>query len=185
MRSANATVCTRAGFCLVTQPLAIKSTEAVQAGDGVQQGEMLELKEHMLIVGGFAVSGGDPLEEDGTRARNDVLRTSDGLSWEVVVSPSGTNMPWGSCVFHGCVLWRRDNETESGQSTDAPAAGNSTVPRLLVTGGGYLGRRGNNEVREVEAYTDTWLSQDGAEWVKTNYEEGSKERDNLYSTEEW
>ena len=40
-------------------------------------------------------------------------------------------------------------------------------------------------MREVEAYTDAWLSQDGAEWARANYEEGSKECDNLYSTEEW
>ena len=49
-----------------------------------------------------------------------------------------------------------------------------------------MGTDGNNEVRSLEAYTDTWLSSDGgSHWMKTNYEEGSKDEHNLYSTNEW
>ena len=48
-----------------------------------------------------------------------------------------------------------------------------------------MGKKENNEVRELEAYTDTWWSSDGATWNKVNYEEGSKHTNNLYSTSEW
>jgi hypothetical protein len=50
-----------------------------------------------------------------------------------------------------------------------------------------MGRRGNNYVRALEAFTDTWISSDidGANWTRINYEEGSKNDDNLYSTNEW
>lgn len=50
-----------------------------------------------------------------------------------------------------------------------------------------MGRHGNREVLALEAYTDTWVSRDVGRgvWVRINYEEGSKNDDNLYSTNEW
>ena len=48
-----------------------------------------------------------------------------------------------------------------------------------------MGTDGNREVRSLEAYYDTWFSYNGTEWMKVNYEEGSKYQDNRYSTNEW
>lgn len=50
-----------------------------------------------------------------------------------------------------------------------------------------MGRRGNNDVRELEAYTDMWVSldSDGTQWSMVNYEEGSRYKDNIFSSNEW
>lgn len=172
----------RAGFCVVTQPLAANLTEGAPKNDEAEPSQNPEFTEHMLILGGLAESDGDPPETEGTRARNDVWKSLDGVSWNQV---SDTSMIWGGRAFHGCVLLHSGYEDENERATSDPVGVNNRVPRILITGGGYLGTRGNNVVREVEAYTDAWLSHDGAEWTRANYEEGSKERDNLYSTEEW
>ena len=119
----------------------------------------------MFILGGYALSEDDPLELNGTRARNDVWKTKDGTLWEKVLTPTGDfNMPWEPRAFHSCFSWH---------------------DRIVLSGGGYIGRSGNREVRELEAYTDHWLSYDASDWVRVNYQEGSKNTDNLYSTNEW
>lgn len=140
----------RAGFCVV-----IRKWENV---------------EYMFLLGGLAVSEDDdhPLT-GGTRARDDIWRTINGVSWEKVIPPSNTSS-WGPRAFHACAT-----------------IDTSTAPLIVITGGGYMGRRGNNYVSALEAYTDTWISKDidGAYWTRLNYEEGSKNDDNLYSTNEW
>ncbi len=131
--------------------------------------------EFLFIMGGLAISPDDePDVSDGTRTRNDVWKTTDGMSWEKVLSSSGQYMPWGARAFHGCVSLQNH-------------AGNDTRPIIVITGGGYMGRRGNNDVRELEAYTDMWVSrdEDASNWVKINYEEGSRYDDNVYSSNEW
>jgi hypothetical protein len=140
--------------------------------------------EYMFILGGLAVSDDDsnPIT-GGTRARNDVWSTTDGISW-VRVSPTsgGNTMPWGPRAFHGCVASSGLTEMSSDRRI-----GNSTSPLIIITGGGYMGRHENNEVRALEAYTDTWVSRDvgRADWTRINYEEGSKNDENLFSTNEW
>ena len=140
----------RAGFCVV-----IRKWENV---------------EYMFLLGGLAVSEDDdhPLT-GGTRARNDIWRTINGVSWDKVM-PSNNTTSWGPRAFHAC------------DTIDT-----NTAPLIVITGGGYMGRRGNNYVRALEAFTDTWISSDidGANWTRINYEEGSKNDDNLYSTNEW
>lgn len=137
----------RAGFCVV-----VRKWENV---------------EYMFLLGGLAVSEDDdhPLT-GGTRARNDIWRTINGVSWDKVVPSSS----WGPRAFHACAT-----------------IDTSTGPLIVITGGGYMGRRGNNNVLALEAYTDTWISKDidGTYWTRINYEEGSKSDDNLYSTNEW
>lgn len=139
----------RAGFCVV-----IRKWENV---------------EYMFLLGGLAVSEDDdnPLT-GGTRARNDIWMTINGVSWDKVIPSS--NSSWGPRAFHACAT-----------------IDTSTAPLIVITGGGYMGRRGNNDVRVLKAYTDTWISKDidGANWIQLNYEEGSKNDDNLYSTNEW
>ena len=180
------TCLSRAGFCVVTQFRRNTLTESSAANS-------TELYENMFILGGLAVSDGDPLQSDGTRARNDVWKTSDGISWERVVPPTGKTMPWAGRAFHSCVTWHRledrsrwvGDHSKNMHLTDDQGEGNNTIPRIFITGGGYMGTNGNNDVREVDAYTDSWWSYDGADWVRINYEEGSKYDDNLYSTQEW
>ena len=150
----------RAGFCVVTLPS--NSTGEVSS---------------TLIIGGMAHSEeGTPESEDGTRARNDVWKSSDGVNWTQVVPSTGEEMPWGARAFHACqtLTWPSLDE-----DSDQP------LTRVYITGGGYLGTKGNNVVNSLEAYTDTWHSDDRSEWERINYEEGTLHEDNLYSTNEW
>ncbi|KAL9184445.1 hypothetical protein ACHAXT_002531 [Thalassiosira profunda] len=150
----------RARFCVVTLPT--NSTEETSS---------------LLLIGGLAHSEeGTPESDDGTRARNDVWKSSDGRNWRQVLPSTGEEMPWDARAFHACgtLTWPSLDEHS-----------NQTLSRVYMTGGGYVGKRGNNVVTSLEAYTDTWYSADGAEWKRINYEEGSVHEDNLYSTSEW
>lgn len=159
----------RSSFCTVTQFRQVTTETLVDTSNETDTIEFL------FILGGLAISPEDePDVSDGTRTRNDVWKTTDGMSWEKVMPSSGQYMPWGARAFHGCVSLQ--NHT-----------GNDTRPIIVITGGGYMGRRGNNDVRELEAYTDMWVSrdEDASNWVKINYEEGSRYDDNVYSSNEW
>jgi hypothetical protein len=129
----------------------------------------------MFLLGGLALSPEDePSKTDGTRTRDDVWKTSDGISWDKVMPSTGEFMPWAGRAFHSCISMQK-------------TTGNNTSPIIVMTGGGYMGRRGNNDVRELEAYTDMWVSRDtnAASWVRINHEEGSRYADNMYSSNEW
>ena len=54
---------------------------------------------------------------------------------------------------------------------------------MFIRGGGYIGNKGNNFVRKMEAYVDTWWSRDGRYWHKVNYKESKGAT--LYSSQEW
>ncbi|KAL7473466.1 hypothetical protein ACHAXS_013911 [Conticribra weissflogii] len=153
--------------------------------------------EYMYIIGGFAGFQKDhPRHSDGARTRNDVWITSDGITWDRVLPPPGKKtMPWIGRAFHGCVTWHSpmdrsrwvasDSMLHLDDGEDWRKNGNDTHPRIFITGGGYMGRKGNNEVRSLETYMDTWWSSDGSEWTRVNYEEGWRHKSNLYSTNEW
>jgi len=178
----------RAGFCAITQHRQYPLPEPSDTNFNLTEASYNEI---LFIIGGLAVSGDVP--SDGTRTRNDVWKTIDGVAWEKVSPSSGQTMPWGGRAFHGCVTWHSLQDRtrwvgydfENVKLADDRGVGNKTVPRMFITGGGYMGSKGNNHVRELEAYTDTWWSHDGADWARINYEEGSKHDDNLYSTQEW
>ncbi len=51
--------------------------------------------ESLYIIGGLAASEQADSESDGTRTRNDVCYLPAGSSWERVLPPSGSEMPWG------------------------------------------------------------------------------------------
>ncbi len=55
--------------------------------------------------------------------------------------------------------------------------------RLWLSGGGYIGTKGNNVVRKLDAFVDMWFSRDGLEWHKVSYDEGSGS--NRYSSMNW
>ena len=176
----------RAGHCVLTQ----LSQETQAENDNENATETL-YKESMFVIGGLALAE-EGSGDGGTRARNDVWKTEDGVSWEqVVTSSNSTTMPFEPRVFHSCVTWHslEDKSRWVGvDSKDVPSSddeGRYTQPRMFITGGGYLGRKGNRNNDVLEAYTDTWWSHDGADWVRVDYEEGSKHKDNLYSTNEW
>ena len=121
----------------------------------------------MFIIGGLALAE-DGSEDDGTRARNDVWKTEDGVYWEqVVTSSNSTTMPFEPQVFHSCVTWHslEDESCWVGVgSKDVPSSddeGKYTQPRMFITGGGYLGRNGNNDV----SIFHRWWSHDGTNWI--------------------
>ena len=68
------------------------------------------------------------------------------------------------------------NEEEKGfmrGTTGGPEyAARPMNPRIWLSGGGYIGRKGNNIVREMEAYIDLWTSRDGIKWTPVSYVEG-------------
>ena len=43
-----------------------------------------------------------------------------------------------------------------------------TAPRMWLSGGAYLGTKGNQNVRTLEAYVDLWWSRDGVEWFQVS-----------------
>lgn len=54
-------------------------------------------------------------------------------------------------------------------------------PRIWLAGGGYMGKKSNNHVRTMEAYTDLWYTRDGVIWTPVAYVEGETAA-NRYST---
>ena len=143
--------------------------------------------EKLFVIGGMAEG------DDGIRTRNDVWESVDGLNWDQVHPPNdGASMPWRGRAFHTCTTWNSLNDRSRYVSDDSlmhqnkdDTFANHTTPRIFITGGGYMGTKGNNEVRSLEAFTDTWFSSDGSSWNRVNYEEGSMAQRNIYSTNEW
>ncbi len=54
---------------------------------------------------------------------------------------------------------------------------------MWLSGGGYIGTKGNSVVRKMDAFVDMWFSRDGLEWHKVSYDEGSGS--NRYSSMNW
>ncbi|KAL3797894.1 hypothetical protein ACHAWO_009767 [Cyclotella atomus] len=164
----------RAGMCAVSQQRNVNAT------DGVAQ------VEYLYVIGGFAQTN------DGIHTENDVWKW-DGSTWkEIQPANNATSMPWRGRAFHGCATWNSLTNRARWVADDSSMhlnignlSDDSTAPRIFITGGGYMGTKGNNEVRSFEAYSDTWWSSDGSTWYRVNYEEGSRYKDNIYSTNEW
>jgi hypothetical protein len=171
----------RAGLCSVSQ------LRNVNATSGISQ------REEMFVIGGLAGYQDDHPSSDGIRTRNDVWKTSDGINWEEVNPPNNaTFMPWRGRAFHSCTSWSSFTDRSRWVASDSlmhlnggDLFDNHTVPRIFISGGGYMGKRGNKEVRSLEAHTDMWWSTDGSKWNRVNYEEGSRYNRNIYSTNEW
>jgi hypothetical protein len=167
---------------------AVSSIRNVNTTSGISQIEQL------YVIGGLAgYPEGHPLHSDGIRTRNDVWKTVDGEAWEEVLpAKNASSMPWRGRAFHACKNWGslldrsrwvKDDSLMHLNKEDLFAS--DTAPRIFITGGGYMGNKGNNEVRALEAHTDTWWSSDGSLWSRVNYEEGSRYKNNIYSTNEW
>lgn len=161
-------------MCAVSQSLNVNITDVTQI-------------ERLFIIGGFAE------HDDGFRTRNDVWMTQDGMNWEQVHPPNNeTSMPWKGRAFHACTTWSSLTDNSRWVADDSlmhthkkEIFTHHTAPRIFLTGGGYMGTKENHEVKTLEAYTDTWWSSDGKTWNRVNYEEGSRYKGNIYSTNEW
>ena len=151
-------------------------------------------KEYMYLIGGFAGWPRDDPRWNGDRTRNDVWLTTDGRNWSRVAPPPGKRtMPFIGRVWHSCTVWHDHKSrnqsvrlrSASNQSDASEGAFNSfdNTPKIYISGGGYIGTKGNNAVTKLEGYVDLWWSRDGSNWTRVDYEEGEKQ--SLYSTNEW
>jgi hypothetical protein len=177
----------RSGHCLTTQ---------VRRND-YNSTEDLGYTDRMFLIGGF---GSWPLGDDrydGERSRNDIYETVDGKNWTKLEAPLDSqnqqplSMPWAARAWLGCATFHDPAD----RSVDVSAAARFAVetdeldaneilnPRMYIFGGGYIGTKGNNVVRKMEAYVDAWWSRDGRDWKRVHYKERYSEA--LYSTQEW
>ena len=158
----------RAGACAIAHSINDKNdgddASLVNMTDEVMNNTLADT---LFILGGLAGYSEDNPDYEGIRTRNDVWKTTDGESWQRVMTD--TTM-WAGRAFHGCKSWRSIPNSQ---------------PKMIIAGGGYMGTDGNREVRSLETYTDTWWSYNGSVWMKINRDEGSIYKDNLYSTNEW
>jgi hypothetical protein len=143
-------------------------------------------KEYMYLIGGFA---GWPREDErwnGDRTRNDVWRSADGKKWNIIMPAAGKNtMPFVGRAWHACTVWHDPNDRAKGIRRPLANDKDDGMPaKLILSGGGYLGTKGNHEVYKLEGYVDMYWSYDGSDWKKINYQEG-KDVESLYSTNEW
>jgi len=141
--------------------------------------------EYIYVIGGFA---GWPLEDErwnGDRTRNDVWRSADGRKWELIMPPAGqTTMPFVGRAWHACHTWHDPSDKSRGVRRPLVNDEANEMPaKILLSGGGYLGSKGNHAVYTLEGYVDMYWSYDGSTWHRINYEEGKEE--SLYSTNEW
>jgi len=139
----------------------------------------------MYLIGGFAGWPRDDSRWNGDRTRNDVWVTADGKEWERVLPPLGQNtMPFVGRGWHACTTL--PDPKDRGTTNLNPindATGKNSAPKIYLSGGGYMGTKGNENVRTLEGYVDMWWSDNGSKWTRVNHEEGFK--DSLYSTNEW
>jgi|AntRauTorckE5430_2_1112549.scaffolds.fasta_scaffold08434_3 hypothetical protein len=145
-------------------------------------------QEYMYIIGGFAGWPRDDVRWNGERTRNDVWRSLDGKNWELVMPPDGQNtMPFVGRGWHACTTWDDPMDTSQGVRKELGQTfndANDDLPaKIFLSGGGYIGSKGNNEVHTLEGYMDLYWSYNGSQWYRVNYEEGSA--GSLYSTNEW
>ena len=139
-------------------------------------------KEVLYLIGGFAGWPRNDSRWNGDRTRNDVWISEDGEKWNLVLPPQGQKtMPFTGRGWHACTTWHDNDDKKRGVKNDILV--NDRGSKLFLSGGGYMGTKGNSVVDTLEGYVDVWWSYDGSNWVRVNYEEG--EGDTLYSTNEW
>ena len=164
----------RAGACAIAHSIVnVEDNNEESSSDQTQDVVSANTTEALFVLGGLAGFGEDNPDYEGIRTRNDVWKTLDGESWERVTTDNNMTVHWGARAFHGCTTWRSNYNDPTSKS------------KMIIAGGGYMGTKGNREVRSLETYTDTWWSYNGTTWMKINHDEGSKHKDNLYSTNEW
>jgi hypothetical protein len=154
---------------------------------------LVEKREYIYLIGGYAAWPRDDPRWDDGRTRNDVWITSDGINWSRISPANGAvSMPFVGRGWHSCITWHDplDKFRKVGGLSRINDYFNLTDeelknswPRIYIAGGGYTGTKGNNVVTTLEGYLDLWSSQDGSKWIQVNYQEGRNE--SQYSTNEW
>ena len=167
-------------------------------------------EKRMFLIGGFAGWPRDDSRWEGTRTRNDVWITSNGKVWTELFPISSKDemrkkenagMPFRGRAWHSCTTWHhprdkgvyhRDDHTHNIHAHNINDESREKWPRIYLSGGGYMGTKGNNVVRTLEGHVDLWWSVDGSNWTRVDHEEGSARplrpgrfKNNLYSTNEW
>ena len=145
-----------------------------------------EPKEVLYLIGGFAGWPKNDSRWNGDRTRNDVWISDDGKTWNRVLPPEGqSSMPFIGRGWHACSTWHSVDDEQKSVNIIPSSKSNVHVrgSKVFLSGGGYMGAKGNSVVRFLEGYLDMWWSYDGSEWFRVNYEEGNGE--SLYSTNEW
>ena len=146
--------------------------------------ETLAQTERLYLMAGFAGWRKDDSRYDGERARNDVWYTTDGTNWTCATKHAA----FSARAWFGLTTWHKVNDTLRDVSAAAineeERIGVPYNPRMWIAGGGYMGTKGNNVVKEMEAYIDVWWSRDGEHWYPVSYTEGETSKGSLYSASE-
>jgi hypothetical protein len=121
----------------------------------------------------FAGGYGGWLEEDprfdGLRSQSDVWASEDGLNWTMVTSSAS----FGGLAWFGMAVWDVKQTATS-------------IPRMWIVGGGYVGDAGNKRVNTISASVSVYWSTMGADWTMSNFRLGGGTSElNLYSSNEW
>ena len=142
-------------------------------------------KDYIYIIGGFAGWPRGDERWNGDRTRNDVWRSSDGKHWELIMPPLGQfTMPFVGRGWHACTTWHDpSNKSRGVRKPLENNTGDEPPSKILISGGGYVGSKGNHVVYKLEGHVDMFWSYDGSTWNRINYEEGKGK--SLYSTNEW
>lgn len=164
-----------------------KANYRILSGDGnMTEINDSESKEVVYIIGGLAGWPRNDTRWNGDRTRNDVWVSEDAKTWNRVLPPKGqTTMPFVGRGWHACATWHNPTDVDRGvtllslQEDEQDDRGS----KIFMSGGGYMGTKGNNVVENLEGYVDVWWSYEGSEWFRVNYNDGYGEA--LYSTNEW
>lgn len=142
-------------------------------------------KNHLFLIGGYASWPREDPRWNGSRTRNDVWTSVDGISWSLVLPPPGkTTMPFVGRGWHSCITMHDENDLTRGvRQASHDSTSNDSPAKIIIAGGAYTGQKNNNIVYDLEGYTDMFWSTDGSSWTKVNYEEETK--GSLWSSNEW
>ena len=143
-------------------------------------------KEVVYMIGGFAGWPRNDIRWNGDRTRNDVWISEDAKTWNRVLPPEGqTTMPFIGRGWHACTTWHNTDDVQKGVKllSIKEDEQDDRGSKIIISGGGYIGTKGNNRVENLEGYVDVWWSYDASKWYKVNYNDGYGET--LYSTNEW
>ena len=175
----------RCAMCMLT--LTRKASYRILNGDGnITEINDLESREVVYMIGGFAGWPRNDTRWNGDRTRNDVWISEDAKTWNLLLPPKGqTTMPFVGRGWHACTSWHKHDNVGKGVHLLAMNEDeqDDRGSKIFLSGGGYIGTKGNNVVENLEGCVDVWWSYDGSEWFRVNYNDGQGET--LYSTNEW
>lgn len=130
-------------------------------------GSMYESR--IVFAGGYGGWLEDDARFDGLRSQADVWATEDGRNWTMITASAN----FGGLAWFGMAVW--DVQQTS-----------SSIPRMWIVGGGYIGDFGNKRVSSIVASVAVYWSSTGKDWTMVNFKLGGGISDlKLYSSSEW